>query len=93
MTTYKEILSQIEALQRQSEDARVNEVAHALSQIKQTMADYGITAEDLKPTRKQRVKKPAGIAMYRDPASGKEWSGRGRAPGWLAGKDKNQFLA
>lgn len=33
MTTYKEILSQIEALQRQAEDARVNETAHALSQI------------------------------------------------------------
>jgi DNA-binding protein H-NS len=28
----------------------------------------------------------------RDPATGTEGTGRGRAPLWLAGKDKEQFL-
>ncbi|MFL9922224.1 H-NS family nucleoid-associated regulatory protein [Paraburkholderia fungorum] len=32
-------------------------------------------------------------ALYRDPKSGATWSGRGRAPGWLASvKDRNKFL-
>ncbi|MBC8752581.1 H-NS family nucleoid-associated regulatory protein [Paraburkholderia podalyriae] len=32
-------------------------------------------------------------AMYRDPKSGATWSGRGRAPAWLAGaKDRSKFL-
>ena len=32
-------------------------------------------------------------AHYRDPKSGATWSGRGRAPGWLAGaKDRSAFL-
>ncbi|WP_408440133.1 H-NS family nucleoid-associated regulatory protein [Paraburkholderia caffeinilytica] len=32
-------------------------------------------------------------ALYRDPESGATWSGRGRAPGWLAGaKDRTKFL-
>jgi DNA-binding protein H-NS len=32
-------------------------------------------------------------ALYRDPKSGANWSGRGRAPGWLATvKDRNKFL-
>jgi DNA-binding protein H-NS len=32
-------------------------------------------------------------AMYRDPKSGATWSGRGRAPAWLAGaKDRTKFL-
>ncbi|SOE92699.1 DNA-binding protein H-NS [Burkholderia sp. D7] len=32
-------------------------------------------------------------AMYRDPKSGSTWSGRGRAPAWLAGaKDRSKFL-
>jgi DNA-binding protein H-NS len=32
-------------------------------------------------------------AKYRDPKSGAEWSGRGKAPGWLAGaKDRTKFL-
>ncbi|GJH13681.1 H-NS histone family protein [Caballeronia novacaledonica] len=32
-------------------------------------------------------------AKYRDPKSGAEWSGRGKAPGWLAGaRDRTKFL-
>jgi DNA-binding protein H-NS len=32
-------------------------------------------------------------ALYRDPKSGATWSGRGRAPGWLASvKDRSKFL-
>ncbi|CAL8473639.1 H-NS family nucleoid-associated regulatory protein [Caballeronia sp. S22] len=32
-------------------------------------------------------------AKYRDPKSGAEWSGRGKAPGWLASaKDRTKFL-
>jgi DNA-binding protein H-NS len=32
-------------------------------------------------------------AMYRDPKTGATWSGRGRAPAWLAGaKDRTKFL-
>ena len=29
---------------------------------------------------------------YRDPSTGKTWTGRGKAPLWLAGKDKASFL-
>ena len=28
---------------------------------------------------------------YRDPISGATWSGRGRVPRWIAGKDREQF--
>ncbi|MBF3536347.1 H-NS histone family protein [Burkholderia pseudomallei] len=35
--------------------------------------------------------KPA-LAKYRDPASGAVWSGRGRAPRWIAGQDRENFL-
>jgi DNA-binding protein H-NS len=37
--------------------------------------------------------KGAQPALYRDPKSGSMWSGRGRAPAWLAGaKDRSKFL-
>ncbi|WP_082883355.1 H-NS family nucleoid-associated regulatory protein [Caballeronia calidae] len=32
------------------------------------------------------------FARYQDPVSGATWSGRGRAPNWIAGKDRDQFL-
>ena len=31
-------------------------------------------------------------AKYRDPATGKEWSGRGKAPLWIKDKNKDDFL-
>lgn len=35
----------------------------------------------------------AGVAKYRDPKSGKTWSGFGRVPAWLASvKDRTRFL-
>ncbi|WP_413215926.1 H-NS family nucleoid-associated regulatory protein [Paraburkholderia kururiensis] len=30
-------------------------------------------------------------AKYRDPVSGATWSGRRRAPGWIAGRDRDAF--
>jgi DNA-binding protein H-NS len=29
---------------------------------------------------------------YQDPVSGSQWTGRGRAPKWLEGKNKEDFL-
>lgn len=35
----------------------------------------------------------AGVAKYRDPESGKTWSGFGRAPAWIAdARDRDRFL-
>lgn len=92
MATFKEIQAQIEALQRQAEEARSNELSQVITQIKQLMEDYGITVDDLSSARKKSVKKAVGTAKYRDPETGQEWTGRGRMPNWLAGKNKDQFL-
>jgi DNA-binding protein H-NS len=49
------------------------------------MAEYAITVDDISRRMKQRGQ---GIhtrvpPKYRDPVSGKEWSGRGKAPKWI----------
>ena len=84
MSSYQEILSQIEDLKKQAQEARKQELAGAISEIKRLMAEFGITLEDLggKPGR-GRVRGSVG-ARYRDPASGKTWTGRGRRPAWVA---------
>lgn len=33
----------------------------------------------------------SGVAAFRDPASGKTWTGWGRAPAWIMGKDRAAF--
>jgi DNA-binding protein H-NS len=30
-------------------------------------------------------------AKYRNPATGETWTGRGKAPKWIEGQDRNKF--
>lgn len=61
------------------------------------LADAGTTAVKPLPAKKAKsagayVRGPQP-AMYLDPKSGATWSGRGRAPSWIAEvKDRNRFL-
>ena len=47
MSSYKELLAQRENLERQIEEAKSREYAEVLNEIKQKMADYGITLAEL----------------------------------------------
>jgi DNA-binding protein H-NS len=95
MSSYKELLAQREKLEKQIEEAKAREYAEVLGEIKQKMADYGITLAELGSTRgKGKAGRPrASVApKYRDPKSGTTWSGRGKPPKWIAGQDRDQFL-
>ncbi|SAL72466.1 histone family protein nucleoid-structuring protein H-NS [Caballeronia terrestris] len=97
MPTYKQLTAQLEKLQAEVVAAREKEVADAIVEIKQKIAEYGLTAEEL-GFRNVRVKGAAAIKRpplppkYRNPKTGETWSGRGRAPAWLTGKNKERFL-
>ncbi len=91
MASFKEIQAQIEQLQQQAAAQRENELAGAVQQIRDLMQEYGITVEDLQPSRKKGTAKKAGTVQFRHPETGDTWSGRGRMPHWLQGKDKEQF--
>jgi DNA-binding protein H-NS len=94
MTTYQEYKAKIAELENLAENARKNEVSKAKEQIATIMRDYGLTIADLGTVSKAKpVKTRAPVpTKYRDDATGQTWTGRGRAPKWLEGKDKNQFL-
>ena len=91
--TYQDYQKQIAELQAKAEEARRNEIAGARAQIQSIMREFGMTLADISGGAKQpkAARKPVDI-KYRDEASGLTWTGRGRAPKWLEGKDKNQFL-
>ena len=92
MATYKELQVQIAELQKKAEEARANEINAALAQIKELMQQFGITANDVlgktATQKKSSVKKIAAV-QFQD--GDKTWSGRGREPNWLKGKDKEKF--
>lgn len=94
MTTYQEYKAKIAELETLAETARKNEKAAAKEQILTLMRDFGITVAELGASGKSKSgKKRAPVpAKYRDDATGQTWTGRGRAPKWLEGKNKDQYL-
>jgi DNA-binding protein H-NS len=94
MASYQELKAKIAELERQAEEMRRSEREGAIEQIRELMKNHGLTAQDLnsgvkKPSSKERS--PVA-AKYRDPESGATWTGRGRAPLWLKGRSKDDFL-
>lgn len=106
MKTYSQIKAEIARLERQAESARKAEIAGVVGRIKEAIAAYGLTAGDLGFGRggagakavRSASKSPkrtttVGVAKYRDPESGKTWTGRGKPPNWIVGaKNRDEFL-
>lgn len=93
MPTYKELLAQKAKLEEQLEAVRLKELEQVIAQVKQTIADYGLTAEDIGLASKGKAKTKRAVApKYHDPKTGATWTGRGRAPAWIAGKNYERFL-
>jgi len=96
MSIYLDLKAKIRTLQAQAELARRNEMQSAITEIQKMIAEFDLKPEDVfadiqNKTRRIRRRAPA-LVKYRDPASGAVWSGRGRAPRWIAGQDREKFL-
>jgi DNA-binding protein H-NS len=95
-SSYKELLAQREALEQAIAQARQNEIVSAVAKVRELVAEYGLTAQDIFPARggksagAKAVSKVA--AKYRDPATGQTWTGRGKAPKWIEGQDRTPFV-
>lgn len=94
--TYKELLLQREALELAIAQARQNEISSAVAKVRELVAEYGLTSQDIFPGRLSKsgvVKSVSKVAAkYRDPETGQTWTGRGKAPKWIDGKDRTPFV-
>ena len=93
MTSYAEYVEQIAKLQSLAEAARKDELSGAIQKIKELMQLHGITVEDLSSGARTKPAKVKGTvaAQFKNPETGETWTGRGRAPRWLDGKDKEAY--
>lgn len=100
-----EAQAKVAELQRQAAQARKENMANAIRDVKALMAQHGLTVADLGGAsgKTPKAKKAAGdnraavAPKYRDNATGDTWTGRGKSPKWLAAKlaagaTKEQFL-
>jgi DNA-binding protein H-NS len=95
MSQYTELKAQIAKLQEQAEEARRAELEAVLADIRRKIVEYGLTAQDLGllvVRRGRPPKKEPLPPIYQDPKSGNTWSGRGKPPKWIVGKNRERFL-
>lgn len=93
MASYEELKSQIAKLESLAEQARQQELGNAKAQIRELMAKYGLSPNDLAENPKQPKREGKRVApKYKDPESGKTWTGRGRRPAWAEGKNLTDLL-
>jgi DNA-binding protein H-NS len=93
--SYKDLLQQREALEQAIAAARQREISEAVAKVRELVAEFGLTPQDVFVSRGSKAStKPASkvAAKYRDPATGQTWTGRGKAPKWIDGKDRDQFV-
>ncbi|NIE81843.1 MULTISPECIES: H-NS histone family protein [unclassified Burkholderia] len=90
MSTYKELLEQRAALETEIQAAQAEERAQALNEVKRIVSEFALTKREIFGISKTRKRQPVP-PRYRDPESGATWSGRGRPPAWIDGKDRSQF--
>ena len=109
MTTLSDINSQIKKhdeqiaqLRRQAEELRNQERSGVIEEMRKKIAEYGLSATDLKLTGRAAGRRVAvggaskAIAKYRGPTGGTWSGGRGRKPRWVtealaAGKSLSDF--
>ena len=93
MPSYKELVAQRQNLEAQIEAARKTELQDAVASVRQLISEFGLTQADVFPAgRGKNSNKGSTVApKYRDPGTGSTWTGRGKPPLWIAGKDRSHF--
>lgn len=91
VATYKELLARKQALDAEIEQARRAEAEAALANVRETIAAFGFTPDDLFGTRRKSRGASNAAPRFRHPETGETWGGRGPRPRWLKGKDPEQF--
>jgi DNA-binding protein H-NS len=95
MSTYKALIARKAELDRLIEQTRKAEVSGAVAEARALIAEFGLTSEAVfggAKARKASSSKGTKVeAKYRDPATGATWTGRGRAPVWIADNDRSAF--
>jgi DNA-binding protein H-NS len=91
MKSLKELLSERSALDESLTRAKRDAEVAGLRQVHELIKEFGFTAQQVFPwkasTSSTRVE-----AKYKNPETAETWTGRGKPPRWIVGKDRADFL-
>lgn len=95
------LLNQRAELDRQIEAIRSGQRKEAIAKATEIIRQYELTPIDVFGRRGLETGSVPGASTktrapvapkYRDPMTGSTWTGRGKPPKWIDGKDREQFL-
>ena len=89
MSTLQELIEQRDALTAQIREAQRKERAENLVTMREWIAEFGFLPTELFGSKQKGIKLPA---LYYDADTGNTWSGRGKAPRWMNGRNPAEFL-
>ena len=92
MTDYKTLLQQKAELEARIAEVMKTEKAGAVAEARALIQQYQLTQQDVFPTSGFKAKGSVGAPKFRDPETGAIWTGRGKPPNWINGKDRAPFL-
>jgi DNA-binding protein H-NS len=92
MTDYPTLLARKAELEALIATAQAERKAEGIAQARELIGEYGLTAADIFPAPGKKAKGTVGAPKYRDPATGATWTGRGKPPNWINGKDRAQLM-
>ncbi|MEN2475798.1 H-NS histone family protein [Burkholderia sp. GS2Y] len=95
MERYLDLIKQQRELQQKVLAAREREVGEAISMIIKTMVTYEIGISEIRKALAKANNFQSRLKhspKYIDPATGRTWSGSGRTPKWLIGKNFDDYL-
>jgi DNA-binding protein H-NS len=87
-------LALLEAEQRAQERQHRTDVLRAMKEL---LLQHGFKPAELNDARPVKSTGRSGggrrpvVPLYRDPATGATWSGRGTEPAWIKGRDRQAF--
>jgi DNA-binding protein H-NS len=91
MSNYDELIEQRKLLDQQIMAIQQREKQEAIESIKMMIEKYTISIGDLFSKKINQTNKKVP-AKYRNPVTGETWTGRGKAPLWIVGKQRETFL-
>lgn len=94
-------MSNLDDLQRQKaeienriKEAQKEKKAEAIAQCRKLVKEYGLTQSQVFQgiSQKKRGSTTKVAPKYRHPQTGATWTGRGKAPKWIEGQNRDNFL-
>jgi DNA-binding protein H-NS len=87
MTSLTDLMKQREELENKIQMIRESERQVAIETIKKMVSAHALSPYDIFEEIPIRVE-----PRFMNPETGEKWSGRGKTPKWLEGKDRGLFL-